>query len=222
VVGDDRIGDVVQVTELEMLLQEQRPEAIGFRISERAPWAAVVAAIAAADAIAASVYLIGLGPSPDPEAAELAIAKQLAEADKTRRDYVMRMGPSYELPGCAPAKALFDEDGDWMENPSVMLSALPDAIEACGCEQINVNSLSNLLRAILAPEHGNVGIELKLRATDATVVRLAEHAEFREGVAQVLAAAPKVRLGRSTSPSLPLRRYELTGAGTARTMISRS
>jgi hypothetical protein len=191
VVDDERIGDVDELTKLEALLQQRRPATIGFRIDAHAPWAAVVGAIAAGDATRASLYLLAVGPPPDPDAASLPLAKQFAAADQQRRNTVMRDGPSLSVGRCDAAEQLVDD----MKNPAkTVLSELPGAIEACGCEGTDVKALTDVLRVVLAPEHGTVAIELRPRTADATVIRLAENAQFEDGVAQVLAAAPAVRL----------------------------
>jgi hypothetical protein len=191
--GEDRIADADEqpgeLTPIEAVLKQKRPTSIGFRIDEHAPWAAVVGAIAAGEAMDARLYLLALGPAPDPKAAELGLAKQLAEADKSTHDYVVREGPSMSVGRCDAAKQVLED-----MNPARVLSELPDAIEACGCEGIDVTGLSEIIRVIMAPEHGTVGIELQPQAAGATVIRLAADATFNDGVAQVLAAAPKVRL----------------------------
>jgi len=172
-------------------LRARAPASVGLAIDAGARWELVVEAVRMVEPGGARLVLLLDGP-PDPALVASPLAQQLDAAGEGSLA-LMTTAIRTHVGACREAEEVFAS----MASTSDVLTRLPEAVEACGC-QADIEPLTEVTRVIF---EGTpiVGVALEPGASG-SVVRSSASTPWATVAARVLDAAPRVRFELDVEP----------------------
>jgi hypothetical protein len=164
-------------------LERERPRLIAFAFSQRATWPAIAEALDAAADVGARVEILVVEFAPEPPS-----------IDPSRDSVQSRMlAVERAIGGCQAALQVWQPDEHSDDFTDDLLRELPGAVESCACVG-DVEQLTREIEQLTTPITMVRAVTLEPGSANAVTIRRAPDARWSEVAAEVLAAAPHVRL----------------------------